>query len=207
MNIIRFEEWFLLKQAQHDYNKQISIDNIERQFNDEDFKTKSSSMHFKQSQLAFLKRVRIKKALFFEKSLIDQKKSSNWQIQFINDLMTLCDRRERRTSVKLNNFQHFDNESDSLQKNKILFQSYFLRCESYQCLFYLKNVDLAEKNRRHDFANRYSLKRHLQRNHQKRFRNDNDIRCSHSHADCVKMMFKNIAYFKNHAVKVHFVQM
>ena len=77
VNIICFEERFLLKQAQHDYDKQILIDNIKRQFNDEDFKTKSSSMHFKRSQLTFLKRVRIEETLFFEKSLIDQKKSLN----------------------------------------------------------------------------------------------------------------------------------
>ena len=67
--------------------------------------------------------------------------------------MILCDRRERRTSIKSNNFQHFDSESDSLQKNKILFQSYSLRCESYQCFFCLENVNLMKKNRRYDFAN------------------------------------------------------
>ena len=207
VNTIRFEERSLLKQAQHDYDRQAPIDNIERQLNGEDFKAESPSVHPKRSQLAFLERVRIGEALFSEKSLICQEKLSNWRIQFINDLMTLCGRRERRTLVKSNSFQHSDSGSDGLHEIKILPQPYPLRCEPYQCLFCLGSIDLAEKDRRHDFANRYSLRRHLQRNHQKSFRNDNDIKCPHPHVDCVKMMFKNIAHFKNHAARVHFVQM
>ena len=49
VNTIRFEERSLLKQAQHDYDIQISINNIERQLNDEDFKSKNSSVHLKRS--------------------------------------------------------------------------------------------------------------------------------------------------------------
>lgn len=207
--IIRIEERSLFKAMRQKYDKQISIDNIERQLNDAIIKTNISLIIQERSQFAFLKRSRIKETLFFEKSsMLFLERNSNWRILFINDLIALCERCERCISNKRCENRNIKSESDESKKKKFTtFELYFVRCKSYQCLFCLSNVDLTNDDRRHDFVIRYSLKRHLQRYYVKRLQRSNDIYCSHSHVNCVELIFKDSRYFKNYVVRVHFVKM
>ena len=208
ISTIRAEERVLLKRTQKKYDKLILIENIERQLSDATLKSDILSLVRERSQLAFLKRSRVEKILFFEQSSIClHEKSIDWRVQLINDLIALCDRRERRHSITRRETQRLLIESDESKKKSFTSDSFSLRCRLFQCLFCLENVDLSKEDRRHDYANRFSLRRHLRRCHAKRVREDNEIHCSHSHVECAELMFNDVSHFKNHVAKVHFVEM
>ncbi len=207
--IIRVEERSLLKATRQKYDRQAPIDNIERQLSGAIVRIDTPLTIHERSQLAFLERSQIEEALFFEKSsMLLFERGSNWRVSFINDLIALCGRRERCTLSKRREGQNTKSESDESKEKKFAtFELYPVRCRSYQCLFYLGSVDLANDDRRHDFVTRYSLRRHLQRCHAKRLQRSNDIYCPHPHANCVGLIFKDSRHFKNHVVRVHFVEM
>lgn len=206
---IRAEERALLKATRQKYDRQAPIDNIERQLSGAIVRTDAPLIIHKRPQLAFMERSRIGEALFSEKpSMLLVKRSSNWRVPFINDLIALCGRRERCTPSKRREDRSIKSESDKPNEEKpAIFEPYRLQCKPYQCLFCLGSVDLADDDRRHDFASRYSLRRHLQRCHAKRLHKSDGIYCPHPHANCVGLIFQNPGLFMNHAARVHFVKM
>lgn len=208
VSTIRAEERSLLKATRQKYDRQAPIDNIERQLSGAVAKTDIPLPIHKRPQLAFLERSRIGEALFSEKPSMLLERGSNWRVPFISDLIALCGRRERCTPSKRRQSKNTKSQSHkSNEKKPATFETYPLRCGPYQCLFCLGSVDLSDEDRRHDFATRYSLRRHLQRCHAKRLRESTGIYCPHPHANCVGLVFKDGGHFKNHAARVHFVEM
>ncbi len=206
---IRAEERSLLKATRQKYDRQAPIDNIERQLSGAIVRTDTPLTIHKRPQLAFLERSRIGEALFSEKpSMLLLERGLNWRVPFINDLIALCGRRERCTPSKRREGRNTNSESDKpKEKKSATGELYPVGCRPYQCLFCLGSVDLADDDRRHDFATRYSLRRHLQRCHAKRLHKSDGIYCPHPHANCVGLVFKDLGLFKNHAARVHFVKL
>ena len=199
----------LLKATRQKYNRQTSIDNIEQQLNNTIVKTDAPLFIYKRSKLVFLKRSRIEETLFFEKpSILLLERDSNWRVPFINDLIALYRRRERCSSSKRRKDRNIKSKSDkSKEKKSAMFKSYSLQCRPYQCLFCLDSVDLADGDRRYNFATRYSLRRHLQRCYAKRLHKSDGIHCPHLHANCIGLVLKDPGHFKNYAARVYFVEM
>ena len=96
---IRAEERLLLQRLQQRYDKKSSIENIERQLSGITSDTPSSMRE--RSWLAFLKQSRVGEILFTaQPSTLLLDKCSSWRTQLIDDLIALCNRRKRRTSIK-----------------------------------------------------------------------------------------------------------
>ena len=201
-------EYFLFKTTRQKYNRQTSIDNIERQLNSAIVKTDILLLIYKQFKLAFLKRSRIEKILFFEKSsILLLERDSNWRVSFINDLIALYRRRERCSSSKYRKSRNIKNKSNkSKEKKSAIFELYFLQYRLYQYLFCLDSIDLTNDNCCYNFITRYLLRRYLQCCYIKRLHKSDSIYCLYFYANCIELILKDSKHFKNYVVRIYFVK-
>jgi len=140
-------------------------------------------------------------------SILFLERISNWQILFINDLIALCKRRERCTSSKCREDRNIKSKNNKSKKKKsAIFELYSVQYRSYQYLFCLDSVDLANDDRCYNFATCYSFRRYLQRCYIKQLQKNNSIYCLHFYVNCVELIFKNSRHFKNYVARIHFVK-
>ena len=76
-----------------------------------------------------------------------------------------------------------------------------LKCQSFQCLFYIGNLSLPLNERLRAYKNKYSLQRHTYRCCLKSVRSDDELNCPHP--SCSGLVLQGVNHFKNHAAIIH----
>ncbi|KAI4209059.1 MAG: hypothetical protein LQ351_007980, partial [Letrouitia transgressa] len=160
-------------------------------------------------QYTFEERARIARAFFdpppSTKGDLDRK------ITLVDDLVSLCTRRERRSwkhrqswedntaTSSSENIINIENKSERSNSEVPLEYQFPLRCRPSQCLHCIGDTTLPLLERQHTFGSKHSLQRHFERNH--RFQPGQN--CPFPNDECAQLTLESLMHFKNHATRVH----
>ncbi|KAL9613096.1 MAG: hypothetical protein Q9167_002353 [Letrouitia subvulpina] len=160
-------------------------------------------------QYTFEERARIARAFFdpppSTKGDLDRK------ITLVDDLVSLCTRRERRSwkhrqswedntaTSSSENITDIENKSERSNSEVPLKYQFPLRCRPSQCLHCIGDTTLPLLERQYTFGSKHSLQRHFERNH--RFQPGQN--CPFPNDECAQLTLESLMHFKNHATRVH----
>ena len=162
----------------------------------------------------FEERARIAQAFFDPPLSAKYDGNLDRQITIVNDLVSLCSRRERRPRKPRQSWED-NTETSSLDKTtKIETESVFSesdaplrcqshRCQAFQCLYCMGDATLPLLEQQHVFGSKHSLQRHFDRHH--RFQPGQN--CPFPNDECAQLALQSLIHFKNHAAGVHGIYM
>ena len=165
---------------------------------------------------AFEERARIAQAFFDPPPSAKCDGSLDRQITIVDNLVSLCTRRERRPRKPRQSWQDNtttsssdDDTSDVNIKSECSESDtppgcqFSFQCQPFQCLNCLSDATLPKLERQHTFGSKHSLQRHFDRHH--RFQPGQS--CPFPNDECAQLTFESLIHFKNHAAGVHGIYM
>ena len=162
-------------------------------------------------EYAFEERARIAQAFFHPSSSPKCDGNLDRQIIIVDDLASLCTRRERRprkpcqswedgtTTSSSGNTTDVDIKSECPDSEVPLGCQFPLQCRPFQCLYCIGDATLPLLERQHTFGSKHSLQRHFDRHH--RFLPGQN--CPFPNDECAQLALESLMHFKNHAAGVH----
>ncbi len=166
-------------------------------------------------EYAFEERARIGQAFFAPSSSAKSDGNLDRQIFIVNDLISLCTRRERRPRKPRRSWQDdvttsssdvtidIDIKPECSDSDAPLECQFPLQCQPSQCLHCIDDVTLSLRERQHVFGSKYSLQRHFDRHHG--FRPGQN--CPFPNDECAQLALESLMHFKSHAAGVHEIYM
>jgi len=166
-------------------------------------------------EYAFEERARIAQAFFDPPSSAKCDGNLDRQISIVDDLVSLCNRQERRPRKPRQSWEddtatnssddstEVDIKSECSDSDSPVGCQFPLPCRPFQCLHCIGDVTLPLHERQHVFGSKYSLQRHFDRHHQ--FQPGQN--CPFPNDECAQLAFKSLMLFKNHAAGVHGISM
>lgn len=165
-------------------------------------------------EYTFEERNRIAQAFFDRSSSVKYDGNLDRHVAVVNDLVSLCTRRERRPRKLRTSWEDTPgtNPSDKatnleIETTSLDFdvppQRQALGCQAFQCLYCMGDATLPSQERQHIFGSKHSLQRHTDRHH--RFQPGQV--CPFPNDDCAHLSFESLMHFKNHAAVVHGIYM
>ncbi len=166
-------------------------------------------------EYAFKERARIAHAFFDAPSSANCSGNLDRQISILEDLVSLCTRRERRPRKPRQSWEDDATTSSSDDTTDVFIKSecsdsdaplgcrFPLQCRPFQCLHCIGDATLPLAERQHVFGSKHSLQRHFDRHH--RFQ-PGQI-CPFPNDGCAQLALESLMHFKNHAAGVHGIYM
>ena len=162
-------------------------------------------------EYAFEERARIAQAFFDPPSSAKCDGNLDRQITIVDDLASLCTRRERRPRKPR---QSWDDKTATSSSDDVMPDTNVKsECSDsdtsitdqvpIQCLYCLGDTTLPLSEQQHVFGSKYSLQRHFDRYHL--FRPGQN--CPFPDDECAQLALQNLMEFKNHAARVHGIYM
>ena len=203
---IRAEKRALLRRIQEEYDTTAPMIDIQRQLNGEDSSDDEDISEPETVPLKFVERCRIAEAALCDPSAFAPEKGFRRHIDFCNDLIALCKRRERRQprtyrsqgrpTIKTADDPIMEPKPEPEEK-----RNGPLQCKGWQCLFCLMS-NLSWEDKEQVYASKYSLQRHADRCRLNHFKTGETIPCPDGDA-CAGVVLEGKMHFKNHAARVH----
>lgn len=204
---IRAEERALLKQVQEEYDVAAPVIDIQRQLNGEFSDDEDATSASETVQIKCVERRRIAEAAFSDPSTFADQKGFRRHVDLSMDMIALCKRRERRRPrtyrsregpfIKTADDPVILPKSEPEEK-----RNGPLKCNGFQCLFWLAGHDLPLEDKQKVYASKNSLQRHTDRCRLNKFKTDENVPCPDDLA-CEGVILDGKMHFKNHAARVH----
>ena len=160
---------------------------------------------------AFEERARIAQAFFDPPPSAKCDENLDRQITIVDDLVSLCTRRERRPRKPRQSWEDDTATSSSDGSTDVEIKSecsnsevplgcqFPIQCRPFQCLHCIGDATLPLLERQHTFGSKHSLQRHFNRHH--RFQPGQN--CPFPNDECAQLALESLMRFKNHAAGVH----
>jgi len=166
-------------------------------------------------EYAFEERARIAQAFFDPPSSAKCDGNLDRQISIVDDLVSLCNRQERRPRKPRQSWEDDTATSSSDDTGDVEIKSEWadsdapvgcqlpLQCRPFQCLHCIGDATLPLLERQHVFGSKHSLQRHFDRHH--RFQPGQN--CPFPNDECAQLALESLMHFKSHAAGVHGIYM